>query len=365
MATKYEDEKNKTAAKASAAPSAAAQAAKMSVANEAARLAAKKPVQEKAWVHQPLGKVLPKAFDAAMAGIKKIGGGALAPYQTPVSRVDGYTAVGPGRISEGTRTGVYTLSDNGNIPGPRVENKPGYTDRKAPVGIGADPTNQQTPASIAAQKAAQPGQNSQSPTGNRYLDMATYGRNPLMDNLTMPATEENKKRFMEMGGIQTIRGTMKPDERPSVGWWNPNTLREHATIGEGMMGVDYPVAAQRYEVDAPIQGEIAKEDIKAAAGVATAQPKSPWEFKTIKVPDPDNPLAEKEQGMWVNSQTQEIRPAEPSSDPVASREAERIAQLPMEEMDAELGKIKDSALREKILNELARFAQTGQIASGR
>lgn len=274
MATDEEKRrKEQDAAKASAAPSAAAQAAKMSVANEAARLAAKKPVQEKAWVHQPLGKALPKAFDTAMAGIKKIGGGALAPYQTPMSRVDGYTAVGPGRISEGTRTGVYTLSDNGNIPGPSVENKPGYRDRVAPRGITADPTNQQTPASIAAQKAAQPGQNSQSPTGNRYLDMAQYGNNPLMnpsliDAMTRPATEEAKQRFREMGGIQTIRGTMDPDKRISAGWWNPNTLREHATIQEGMMGVDYPVAAQRYEIDAPIQGDVDEAAIKAKADIA-------------------------------------------------------------------------------------------------
>ena len=155
-----------------------------------------------------------------------------------------------------------------NIPGPRVENKPGYRDRVAPGGIGADPTNQQTPASIAAQKAAQPGQNSQSPTGNRYLDMAQYGNNPLMNAMTMPPTEEDKQRFREMGGIQTIRGTMKPDERPSVGWWNPNTLREHATIGEGMMGVDYPVAAQRYGIDAPIQGDVDEAAIKAKADIA-------------------------------------------------------------------------------------------------
>ncbi len=160
-----------------------------------------------------------------------------------------------------------------NIPGPRVENKPGYRDRVSPEGITADPANQQSPSSIAAQRAAQPGQASQSPTGNRYLDMAQYGNNPLMnpsliDAMTKPASEKDLQRFREMGGVQTVRGAMDPKERTSVTWWNPNTLREHATIQEGLMGVDYPVAAQRYGIDAPIQGGIAREGIKAAADVA-------------------------------------------------------------------------------------------------
>jgi len=245
MATKYEDEKNKTAAKASAAQSAAAQAAKQVASNNAIERAKRN-----------LGGFDPNRI------------GAPIPAQFGKRYIPGAGAYNPNAAMLAKERSALERAAQSNIVGPSVENKPGYRDSVAPRGITADPTNQQNPANRAVQRAAQPGQNSRSPTGNRYLDMATYGRNPLMDNLTMPATEENKKRFFDMGGIQTIRGTMKPDERPSVGWWNPNTLREHATIGEGMMGVDYPVAAQRYGIDAPIQGDVDEAAIKAKADIA-------------------------------------------------------------------------------------------------
>ena len=256
MATKYEDEKNKTAAKASAAQSAAAQAAKQATtANKAPSF----------WsdVKGLGGKVVEMVEAAKRSQINQEG---AADLKRNAWALGGPGNI-PGAVSDGVKPGGI------NPVSPATINKPGSRDTVAPRGITADPTNQQSPSSIAAQRAAQPGQASQSPTGNRYLDMAQYGNNPLMnpsliDAMTKPASEKDLQRFREMGGVQTVRGAMDPKERTSVTWWNPNTLREHATIQEGLMGVDYPVAAQRYGIDAPIQGGIAREGIKAAADVA-------------------------------------------------------------------------------------------------
>ena len=250
MATDLKKEKEKLRAAAKASPS-------VSAAKQAAR----------SWVHRPLREAIPQAAKAVMGVIEKVGGGALAPYQTPTSSINGYRTIGPGKITEGTRAqSVFIPSagitaTRGNVPSPRTTNKPGSGDTRTPLGT-TDPTGQRD--SIASQTAAQPKQ-----TSNRYLEMAKYGN--LLNAMTQPVTEDTKKRFFDMGGIQTIRGTMKPDERPSVGWWNPNTLREHATIQEGMMGQDLGTTMARYQLDAPIAGGIEKEKIKAGADVATAE----------------------------------------------------------------------------------------------
>lgn len=153
-----------------------------------------------------------------------------------------------------------------------TEITPGPTE--TPLGTTTTPAGP-TPGKPAAQPSQTP--------GNRYLEMAKYGP-PLIDAATQPATEADKKRFFDMGGIQTIRGTMKPDERPSVGWWNPNTLREHATIQEGMMGQDLGTTMERYKVDAPIRGKLQAAGISAAGDIAAAREKARGEV--VKVMDP-------------------------------------------------------------------------------
>ena len=263
MATDLKKEKEKLRAAAKASPS-------VSAAKQATR----------SWVHRPLREAIPQAAKAVMGVIEKVGGGALAPYQTPTSSIGGYRTIGPGKITEGARAqSVFIPSagitaTRGNVPSPRTTNKPGSGDTRTPLGT-TDPTGQKD--SIASQTAAQPKQ-----TSNRYLEMAKYGN--LLNAMTQPVTEGTKKRFFDVGGIQTIRGTMKPDERPSVGWWNPNTLREHATIQEGMTGQDLGTTMERYKVDAPIRGKLQAAGISAAGDIAAAREKARGEV--VKVMDP-------------------------------------------------------------------------------
>jgi hypothetical protein len=147
--------------------------------------------------------------------------------------------------------------------------KPGGTNPVKVNNRGAGtPTSPEDKTSLSGSSRPQP---KQTTDPRNYLEVAAYGQNPLMDAMTTPATEEAKQRFFGMGGIQTIRGTMAPDKRPSVGWWNPNTLREHGTIQEGMLGVDYGQASDRYKTDAEVWKKVEPAKIESAAKIEAAK----------------------------------------------------------------------------------------------